>query len=110
MVHLLAMTKLMNHNTIQHLRRGKHQQAVEIEISFTAAAAPLGTLVPYGDPAIGDTNLRGVVFHSFRDDLDGLICKSPDFIHAQRFDRISFLLLLLWMRVQLRQLLQTKDF
>lgn len=94
MVHFFAVAKLMNHNTIQHLRRSEHQQAVEIEITLSAAATPLRPLVPYSDPAISDANLWGIVSHSFRYDLQSLICKSPDFIHAQRFDRIRFLLLL----------------
>ena len=94
MVHFLAMAKLMNHHAVDHFGRRQHQKTVEIQITFAAATAPFGSLVPYCDSTIGDADLRGVVFYSFWYDLQSLICKSPDFIHAQRFDRIRFLLLL----------------
>ena len=52
MIHFFPMAQLVYHNTVNDLRWCKHQQAVKIQVSPAAAAAPAGALAADRDPAV----------------------------------------------------------
>ena len=53
MVHMLAMTQLVDNHIIQNAFRCQHQQAVEIEITGAGAAAPAPGLIADGNAPVG---------------------------------------------------------
>ena len=54
MIHLEQVAELVNDHAVYYLGRSQHQQAVEVEIAFGAAAAPSGFLVSDRDSAGAD--------------------------------------------------------
>ena len=56
----------MHHHVIPDLFRNQHQQAVEIQITLTAAASPAGALVPDGYVSAGHPHSRRQTGYPFR--------------------------------------------
>ena len=88
MIHLEQVAELMNDHAVDHLWRGQHQQAVEVEIAFGAATAPSGFLISYGDPAGTDAEERGVIGNTLRNVLLGLLREAPYIALAK--DAVNF--------------------
>ena len=79
----------MHHDAVHHLRRGKHQQTVEVEIALAAAAPPAGTLVPDGYAPVADAHQRGKMAHTLRNHPKRLLrqrlkLRIAQFFHAPR--------------------------
>ena len=74
-IHFLSMAQLMNHNIVQHFPRNQGQQAVEIQISLTAAATPPGMLCAYCYLIVGYSYQRRVVLNSLCNQNPGLLPK-----------------------------------
>ena len=83
MVHFFSVTELMDYDAVDDFRRGQHQQTVEIQIPFGAAASPSCFLDSDRNPAIGDADEGRVILYAFRDRLEGSVCERLDFIRRQ---------------------------
>lgn len=59
----------MHYHTIERLRRGEHQQAVEVQIPLCAATAPARFLAAYRYPSVINAYYRRVIRHTLRNDL-----------------------------------------
>ena len=95
-IHFLSMAQLMNHNIVQHSPRNQGQQAVEIQISFTAAASPSGMLGAYCNLIVGYSHERCIVLNTLRNQCPCLL--------SQRF-QLRFCVFLLTLRRTLSQVL-----
>ena len=83
------MTQFMHHHVINYLRWCQHQETVEIQIAFSAAAPPSGLLVSNGNAAIGNAHLWGKIFHPLRNVDQSPVCQLPD-IFFREFFRLLF--------------------
>ena len=79
----------MDDHAVKHFRRRKHQQTVEVEISFGAAASPFCTLGANADSAVTDADQSGIVCRPFRNNTLGLPFQLVQFIHGQSVFRGS---------------------
>ena len=57
----------MHDYAVNHFPRGQHQETVEIEVAFGAAAAPAAALGADGDAAVGNTKFCRIIAHAVRD-------------------------------------------
>ena len=83
-VHFLPVTELMCDDIVDDLRRGQHEETVEIEIPLRAAASPAGPLMADRDASIGDANALRVHRYTWRDVLRRLMAELPQFLVRQR--------------------------
>ena len=79
MVQFLSVTKLMDDHIIKDFRWHECQQAIEIQISLTAAAAPAGVLRPNGNLIIGYSDKRSIVLNPFRNQCASFLPKCFQF-------------------------------
>ncbi len=77
MIHFEQMTQLMDNYAVDDFRRGEHQQAVEVQVAFGAAASPSCLLMADGDPAGPDPEERCVVCDARGDIRPRLLGKVP---------------------------------
>ena len=96
MIHFLSMAQLMHHNIVQHFPRNQGQQAVEIQISLTAAATPPGLLGAYCNLIVGYSHEGCIVLNTLRYQHPCLL--------SQRF-QLRFCVFLLTLRRTLCQVL-----
>ena len=83
MIHLEQVAELVNDHAVYYLGRSQHQQAVEVEIAFGAAAAPSGFLVSDRDSAGADAEERSVIKNALRNVFPGLLRETPDVAFAE---------------------------
>ena len=83
MVHLLPVAQFVHHHIVPNFFRGKHQQAVEIQISFAGAAAPSGALSTDGNGAVGYANQRRKPGRTFGNILRSLFCQGLQLLGRQ---------------------------
>ena len=69
MIHILPVAEFVDNHAVNDLRRCKHQQAIEVQVTLRATTSPAGALVADGDATEADTDQRGVVADSLRDVL-----------------------------------------
>ena len=73
----------MDDHAVYDFGRGEHEQAVEVQIAFGAAAAPSGLLLSDGDSAWMDAEKRGIVGDALRDVFLRLRYEMADVVFAQ---------------------------
>ena len=83
MVHMLPVAKLVDHHIVPYLRRGKHQQAVEIQVARPGAAAPAGLLGPDTDPPEADPHQGGKMGSPPGKILPGLLLQRRQLLFGQ---------------------------
>ena len=84
MVHVLPVGKLVDDHVSLNLRRGQHQQTVEVQISNGRAAAPSGLLTPDGDFSKIHAHLPGVLPDKRRELFRRLPCQMLKIRPGQR--------------------------
>ena len=85
MVQFLSVTKLMDDHIIKDFRWHECQQAIEIQISLTAAAAPAGMLCPNDNLIVVNTNDRCVILYSFSEQYASFLPKCFQFMLGKFF-------------------------
>lgn len=70
----------MHNNIVQHLRRYNGKQAIEIEVTLVATAAPTSVLRPDCDLSIGNANNRRIVSHLLSDEFSCLLSELLNFL------------------------------
>lgn len=71
-VQLQSVAQLVDHDIVDDMRRGEHQQAIEIEVSLAGAAAPAAALIADGDVSVAHAYDGGVMPHALRYNGQGL--------------------------------------
>ena len=66
-VHLLSVAQFVDDDVVEDLWRRQEKKAVEIEVSFGAAASPAGFLAADRDAAVVDAHERGKMRDALRD-------------------------------------------
>ena len=83
-IHVLAMTKLMHHHTVNHLVGHQHQQTIKVQIPLGGTAPPAGSLIPDGDPPVTDTDPFSVKFNFLRNDFQRPVCQFLNLLPRKR--------------------------
>src|SRR5512146_3318955 len=69
MVTLFQVRQFVNDDVVQHGKRRQEKPPIEVEVTLARAASPATLLVPDGDPAIVEAELRVPVRRTFSEDM-----------------------------------------
>ena len=83
MIRVQPVTELMHDNTVEHLRRRCHEQAVEIQIALRSTAPPARFLIADRDAPVADANLLRKILHSHRNHCGCALCHIADILRRK---------------------------